>query len=178
MQQLIDDLLAFARLGRLGEATGPVDCGSAAQEALDNLATVQEETDAVVTVHPLPTLVGDYSRMVQLLQNLLANAIKFRSADRPVRIEVAARPSPEGWQFSVSDNGIGIEAAYVERIFAIFQRLHVREEYSGTGIGLAICRKIVEQAGGRIWVDSAFGVGSTFRWTMPGWPDWVGDDGT
>jgi PAS domain S-box-containing protein len=168
MQQLIDDLLAFARLGQTGSGATRVDCQGAVQLALDNLAVAIEKSGAEVSVAtPLPIVMGEASRVVQLFQNLLANSLKFSGTAAP-RIIVRADRRATEWVFSVTDNGIGIDPQYADRVFSVFQRLHTREEYPGTGIGLAICKKIVEQLGGVIWFDSAIGEGTTFSWTVPG----------
>jgi chemotaxis family two-component system sensor kinase Cph1 len=125
-----------------------------------------EDSGAVVTHDSLPNVMGDSTQLAQLLQNLISNAIKFRS-DKPLRIHVSARRSESEYIFSMADNGIGIEPEFFNRIFVIFQRLHGRDEYSGTGIGLAVCKKIVERHGGRIWVESESGKGTTFFFTLP-----------
>ncbi len=165
MQDLITDLLALSRVGTRGKKFEPVDCTAALGQALGNLGATIEESAAVLTHGPLPTLLADRSQIVQLLQNLIGNAIKFRGKEPP-RIHVSAAPGDQEWLFSVSDDGIGIDPQYAERIFAIFQRLHTREEYPGTGIGLAICKKVVERHRGRIWVESQLGEGSTFHFTI------------
>jgi light-regulated signal transduction histidine kinase (bacteriophytochrome) len=167
MQQLIDDLLAFSRVGTRGDRLRPCDSGRALDAALGNLAVAIRESGAVITRDPLPTVAADISQLTSLLQNLIGNAIKFRGA-APLCIHVGAAPQGGEWVFSVRDTGIGIEPQYFERIFGVFQRLHTRREYPGTGIGLAICRKIVERHGGRIWVESELGEGSTFYFTLPG----------
>jgi PAS domain S-box-containing protein len=173
MQRLITDLLAYSRVGTRGKKLEPTDFAAALASALVNLKAAIDESGAVVTHDPLPILRADRSQIAQLFQNLIANAVKFHGAEPP-RVHVsAAANDPEGkeWLFSVRDNGIGIEPQYSERIFAVFHRLHTREEYPGTGIGLAICKKTVERHGGRIWVESALGEGTTFRFTIA-----TGDD--
>jgi PAS domain S-box-containing protein len=166
MQALISDLLTFSRLGTRGQAVQPTDCAAVLDRVLINLASAIAESGAVVTHGPLPILNVDPSQLGQLLQNLIANSIKFRGSTIP-RIHVAARHTPPGWTLSVQDNGIGIDPQFAERIFEVFQRLHTRAEYPGTGIGLAICKKIVERHGGHIWVESALGKGATFQFTIP-----------
>jgi PAS domain S-box-containing protein len=165
MQVLINDLLAYSRVGSKGRELGPVSLEAVLQRALLNLKLAIADEGAEVTHDPLPMLMGDEVQLLQLLQNLLANAIKFRGQAAP-RIHVGVREAREGWAISVQDNGIGIAPQFFERIFVIFQRLHKRSEYAGTGIGLAICRKIVERHGGRIWVESVPGEGTTFRFTL------------
>jgi light-regulated signal transduction histidine kinase (bacteriophytochrome) len=166
MQQLINDLLAYSRVGRPGKQLSPVDCGLALGRALDSLRAAIRESGAEVTSDPLPTVQGDLTELTQLFQNLVANAIKFRGPEPP-RIRVEVEPGEGEWLFAVGDNGIGIEPEFRDRIFIMFQRLHGRAEYPGTGIGLAICRKVVEHHGGRIWVESRPGEGSVFRFTIP-----------
>jgi signal transduction histidine kinase len=168
MHELIDDLLAYSRLDKTVAGNASVDCQEALRRALDNLHVSIAESGAIVEHDALPILRADESQLVQLLQNLIGNAVKFRHADRPPRIHVGAAPADGRWCLSVRDNGIGIEPQYFERIFQIFQRLHGRNEYPGTGIGLAICKKIVERHRGRIWVESRPGEGSVFRFTLPG----------
>jgi light-regulated signal transduction histidine kinase (bacteriophytochrome) len=165
MQKLIQGLLAYSRVGRHGKELAPVSCEAVLEHALTNLHPALAEADARVTHDPLPTVDGDESQLVQLFQNLIGNAIKFRRGERP-RIHVAAEREGESWLFRVGDNGIGIEPQHSTRIFRIFQRLHTREEYPGTGIGLAICKRIVERHHGRIWVESVPGQGSTFCFTI------------
>jgi PAS domain S-box-containing protein len=165
MQRLINDLLAFSRVGR-GQPFSPTACEAALNDALSNLKLALDDAGAVITREPLPTVAADSSQLVQLFQNLLSNALKFRSREDP-RIHVGARRDGAEWVFSVRDNGIGLEPRYADRIFVIFQRLHTRDEYPGTGVGLAICKKIVERHGGRIWVDSLPGKGSTFFFSLP-----------
>jgi signal transduction histidine kinase len=173
MQALINDLLAYSRVGTRGKPFEPTDCEAILDQALANLQVAIEENGAAVTHDLLPTVMADATQLTQLFQNLIGNAVKFRG-EESLRIHISAhwpsaienRKSDE-WIFSVRDNGIGIDPEYHERIFLIFQRLHTREEYPGTGIGLAICRKIVERHGGRIWVESQPGKGSIFYFTIP-----------
>ncbi len=167
MQRLIADLLAFSRVGRGGANSWvDVDCGEALERAMGQLAHAREEACAQITHDPLPVVRGDSLLLVQLFQNLLGNAIKFRGSQAPT-IRVGVRRVERSWEFSCTDNGIGIEPEYAERIFAIFQRLHGRDQYDGTGIGLALCKKIVEYHGGRIWLDGSVESGTVFRWTLP-----------
>jgi PAS domain S-box-containing protein len=166
MQGLINDLLAYSRVGTRAKGPEPIDCTAVLDQARANLKAAIEQSGAVVTHDPLPTVMADNLQLVQLFQNLIGNAIKFH-VEAPPRIHVLAEQKGNEWVFSVRDNGIGIEPQYAERIFVIFQRLHSREEYPGTGIGLAICKKIVERGGGRIWVESQPGIGSTFYFTIP-----------
>lgn len=167
MQILINDLLAFSRIGTRANPLAPVDWRKIFQAARENLEVAIAESGAVITNDPLPALVADQTQLTQLFQNLFSNAIKFRRPEEAPRIHVSAVRQDGAWQFSVRDNGIGIAPEYFDRIFIIFQRLHGREEYSGTGIGLAICKKIVERHGGRVWVESEPGTGSTFQFTIP-----------
>ncbi len=166
MHQLINDLLAYSRVGTHGGSFQPTDCTAVLDQSLVNLRTAIEETGAMVTYDSLPTVSADASQLVQLFQNLIGNAIKFRSEESP-RVHVSAEQTENGYVFSVRDNGIGIDPEYGERIFAIFQRLHNQVDYPGTGIGLAICKKIVQRHGGRVWVDSEFEKGSVFHFTIP-----------
>ena len=166
MQRLINDLLAYSRVTSQGQVFERVDCNGLLEEVLSNLRVAVEESRAVATHDPLPTVMADGGQLGQLFQNLIGNAIKFRG-EEPPRVHVSAERRPNEWLFSVRDNGIGVDPQYAERIFVIFQRLHNREEYSGTGIGLAICKKIVERHGGRIWVASQAGQGATFYFTLP-----------
>jgi len=166
MQVLINELLSFARLGARRKPFARIDCQKIYQAATANLQVAINESGAVLTTDLLPTVLGDQLQLIQLFQNLLANAIKFRGENTP-RIHVAVTPSERECQFAVRDNGIGIDPKDFNRLFVIFQRLHGRDEYPGTGIGLAVCKKIVEQHGGHIWVDSAPGTGSTFYFTIP-----------
>jgi PAS domain S-box-containing protein len=165
MQTLIRDLLAYSRLDTRKSDFRVTDCEVVLHDALDNLQTAITETGARVTHDPLPTLVADASQLRQLLQNLIGNALKFHGQRHP-EVHIAATRMPAAWLFRVSDNGIGIDAEYFERIFVIFQRLHGQRAYPGTGVGLAICKKIVERHGGRIWVESKPGAGATFSFTL------------
>jgi PAS domain S-box-containing protein len=167
MKQLIEDLLAYSRVGSRGKELRPVQAQTVFDKALVNLRATVEHSGAAITHDPLPEVNADDTQLAQLLQNLIANAIKFRNKDEPPRIHVGVEDAGSEWCFSVGDNGIGIEAQYFERIFMVFQRLHTRDEYPGTGIGLAICKKVIDRHGGRIWVESAYGKGSTFRFTLP-----------
>lgn len=187
MSQLISDLLEYSRAGRSMNFK-PVDAGRVLDAALSNLGGAIREAEAVITRDGIPVVNGDATQLTQLLQNLVGNAVKFRSKDRPCQVHVGvkkvighqslgkeASPSSNGqcpmtndaWLFSVRDNGIGIAPEHADRIFTIFQRLHTREQYPGTGIGLAICKKIVEGHGGRIWVESDAGHGASFLFTLP-----------
>ncbi|HET9472064.1 MAG TPA: ATP-binding protein, partial [Usitatibacter sp.] len=166
MKQLIEDLLAYSRVGTRGREFRDVSSEAALVKALANLRGAQERTNAAVSHDPLPTVRGDEGQLTQLFQNLVGNAIKFRGTEDP-RIHVSSRAENGEWLFSVADNGIGLDPQYAERIFLMFQRLHNREEYPGTGIGLAICKKIVDRHGGRIWVAGRPGDGCTFFFTLP-----------
>ncbi len=178
MQRLIKDLLAYARLDAREIALAPTACEAVLEQALDNLQVAIEENKATITHDPLPTVLGNESQLVQLFQNLIGNAIKFHGAEPPC-VHISARPVAEAeegrWKkgetssfvFSVRDNGIGIDPQYFDRIFVIFQRLHPRHRDDGSGIGLAACKRIVERHGGRIWVESTPGKGSTFYFTLP-----------
>jgi signal transduction histidine kinase len=168
MQALIQDLLAYSRVGSKPEEDVAVDLGAVVEDVRKTLRQAIADADAeVVVTKALPTVVGRPRQFEQLLQNLVGNAVKFRDPARPCRVEVAAEPIPGGWRVTVHDNGIGIDPRHFERIFQIFQRLHGRDEYPGTGIGLAICKRIVELSGGRIGVESTPGEGSTFWFTLP-----------
>ena len=165
MQALINDLLAYSRVTTKGENPQPTDAQVIFDKTVANLRAAIGESGAVVTNDPLPTVMVDASQLGQVFQNLIGNAIKFRSHE-PLRIHVAAEQKEKEWLFSVRDNGIGIDPQYHDRIFVMFQRLHGREGHPGTGIGLAICKKIVERHGGRIWVESSLGKGTTFYFTI------------
>ncbi|MGC2773504.1 MAG: ATP-binding protein, partial [Candidatus Sulfotelmatobacter sp.] len=166
MQVLIQDLLAFSRVGRSGSASVSVDCNAVMKEVLQTLAAAIQESGAVVNHAELPAVWADRTQVAQVFQNLMGNAIKFRG-EAPPMISVQAEKAGELCQFSVNDNGIGIAPEYTQNIFVVFQRLHARTEYPGNGIGLAICKKIIEHNGGRIWVESQPGSGSSFKFTLP-----------
>jgi len=166
MQRLINDLLTFSRLGTRGKDFKPTSLKTVMQRVMVNLQPMIQESGAAVRVASLPTVASDETQMEMLLQNLVSNAIKFRGGEPPSVAVDAARQDGE-WVISVADQGIGIDPKYAERIFVIFQRLHTSAEYPGTGIGLAICKKIVERHGGRIWVASEPGHGATFSFTLP-----------
>ncbi len=170
MQQLIQDLLMFSRVGRHSAGFQQTDLEQVFAQALRQIGSVIEESGAVVTHDPLPTVEGDPSLLAQLFQNLVGNGVKFRGAEPPrVHLAAARSSTPGEWSFALSDNGIGIEAQYADKIFVIFQRLHGRDTYTGTGIGLAMCKKIVEHHGGRLWLDTdeRDSRGALFRWTLP-----------
>jgi len=166
MQRLIRDLLSYSRVRTRGKPPEPVNAEKALELAIANLATTIQEAGAEVTYDRLPTVMADQTQLGQLFQNLIGNALKFR-ADEPPHIHVTAQREGETWRFSVRDNGIGIDPELADQVFVIFRRLHGREEYKGTGIGLAVCKSIVERHGGRIWVESAPGEGATFHFTLP-----------
>jgi len=166
MKQLIEDLLAYSRVGTRGKDFHEVEVEGALRRAVTNLRAAIEESGASVTWDALPTVIADDLQLTQLFQNLIGNALKFRSASVP-RVSVSATEKEKEWEFKVRDNGIGIEPQYFERIFMVFQRLHNKTEYPGTGIGLAICKKVVERHGGRIWVEAQPGEGSAFHFTLP-----------
>ncbi len=166
MQRLINDLLAYSRVNTQGVPPESVDSHSVLGEALRNLSSAIEETRAIIVNDDLPVVRADSGQLTQLFQNLIGNAIKFRSAELPL-ICVSCCDLGSEWCFSVKDNGIGIDKQYSEKVFVIFQRLHTRHEYPGTGIGLAICKRIVERHGGRIWFESWPGEGTTFFFTLP-----------
>ena len=170
MQSLISDLLAFSRVGRADAPLVEVALDDVAQTARDNLTSRIERTGARVELGSLPVIEGDPVLLVAVFQNLVGNALKFHGDDPPV-VHVSAEREDATWTITCSDEGIGIDPEYAERIFAIFQRLHPKESYEGTGIGLALCRKIVEHHGGRIWLDTEVPTGATFRFTLPARPE-------
>ena len=168
MSQLIRDLLEYSRVDRRAEELQPVEASRVLEGAIGNLRAMIEDSGATVTHDDLPTVMGDRSQLLQVFQNLIGNAIKFRHPDRPPRIHVSARSIDGWWEFSVRDNGIGIPPEQHERVFVIFQRLHTRDKYPGSGIGLALVKRIIERHGGRVWVESIPGEGTNFLFTLPG----------
>lgn len=167
MQTLINDLLKYSRLDSRGREFGPADCAAACRAARANLKVAIEEKRADVSAGDLPVVYGDEVQLAQLFQNLIGNALKYSRPEEPPEISIEAQRTGDEWVFSVADNGIGIEQQYLDRIFQVFKRLHGRETYSGTGIGLAICKRIVERHGGRMWVESEPGTGSKFYFAIP-----------
>ncbi|NEE31091.1 histidine kinase, partial [Streptomyces sp. SID7982] len=166
MQTLISDLLNFSRVGRVHNAHQSIDLDAVLEETLSALSVAVEETGAKITHDPLPTLVADPSQMAMLWQNLIGNAVKFRRPDETPRIHITAAEEAGLWRFTVTDNGIGIPPEYAEKIFVIFQRLHTKDTYSGSGIGLAMCKKIVEFHGGTITIDPGYRDGARFIFTL------------
>jgi len=172
MQVLINDLLTFSRVGRVNEGRQPVDLGKVLDRALGNLAVAVEESGAVIErPQELPELLGDGTALTMVWQNLIGNAVKFRREGVECRITVDCVREDEDWHLTVSDNGIGIAPEFADKVFVIFQRLHARDEYEGTGIGLALCRKIIEFHGGQIWLDAGGGEGTRIHFTLPAAPD-------
>jgi light-regulated signal transduction histidine kinase (bacteriophytochrome) len=168
MEHLVRDLLSYTRASVVEHKDETADAGQALQAALANLGGAIAETGATVTADSLPTVQAHALHLQQLFQNIIGNAIKYRSGVRVPAVHVTAHKQNGFWAFAVSDNGIGIDPQYKENVFGLFKRLHTTDQYSGTGIGLAICRRIVDRYGGRIWVESEPGKGSTFHWTLPG----------
>jgi chemotaxis family two-component system sensor kinase Cph1 len=166
MGKLLDDLLEFSRLEWKPGKMKPINCSVALEKAIYDLGTAIEESGTQITYDPLPTVVADESQITRVFQNLVANAIKFRGKGKP-RIHVSAEEKDNEWVFSVRDEGIGLDPKFAERIFVVFQRLHTKQDYPGTGMGLALCKKIVNLHGGRIWVESELGKGATFYFTLP-----------
>jgi len=165
MQVLINDLLAYSRVGTQGKPFTPTRCDAVLDRILKNLKTGIESSGAVITREPLPVVMADEVQLAQLFQNLLTNAMKFRGADVP-RIHISAAPDGSKWKVMVRDNGIGISPEHHDRIFVIFQRLHTKTQFPGTGIGLAISKKVAERHGGRIWIEPSPGGGTTFCFTI------------
>jgi light-regulated signal transduction histidine kinase (bacteriophytochrome) len=166
MQNLINDLLEFSRVTKSDREPKTTNCEFVLNQALSNLKLMIKDNKVTISHDPLPDVMADPTQLIQLFQNLIFNGIKFQSEEAP-KIHVSAEKKEIEWIFSVQDNGIGIDLQYSEKIVEIFKRLHNREKYSGTGIGLAICKRIVERHGGRIWVESKLGKGSTFYFTLP-----------
>ena len=167
MQQLIDDLLAYSRVGARKLELKSIDCNLVLTQVLENLQVAIQESNAKIDCDSLPTVLADETQLIELLQNLICNGIKFCPPERSPKVTISAKKQDREWLFEVSDNGIGIELENCDRIFQMFQRLHSDREYPGTGIGLATCKKIVEHHGGRIWVESEFGKGTRFYLTLP-----------
>lgn len=166
MQGLINDLLEYSRVTTTGKEFNNIKMEESLEKALINLSVSTEENNASITHDSLPIIYGDYSQMIELLQNLIGNAIKYHS-EKTLHIHISAQKEDKQWLFSIKDNGIGIDSQYADQIFMIFRRLHTNEEYKGTGIGLAITKRIVERHGGKIWVESEPGKGTTFYFTLP-----------
>ena len=166
MRQLIDDLLEYSRVDSLCKDAAPVNMNEVLENTIEVLTPTIHESKADIFVGPLPTIMAERTQMLQLMQNLVANAIKFHGQERPM-VRITAEPGEECWTFSVKDNGIGLNVEYSDKIFQMFQRLHNQREYSGTGVGLAIAKKIVERHGGRIWVESEEGKGAALFFTIP-----------
>lgn len=167
MKRLIEDLLLYSRVTNGELELKPTPLGDIVQQVRQLLHIQIQEAGAEIICHELPTVMGNPTQLEQLMQNLISNAIKYRAKERPLKIEIAARRSGQEWEISIQDNGIGIEEVFFEKIFIIFQRLHNKSEFSGTGIGLALCSKIVARHGGRIWVESRLDTGSRFIFTLP-----------
>jgi light-regulated signal transduction histidine kinase (bacteriophytochrome) len=167
MQQLIEDLLAFSRVSSRPRVLSRVNAGAALARAQGNLRVAIETSGAILKADPLPEVTADESQLALVFQNLIGNAIKFRAPGTPPLVEVKAAREDGRWRFQVSDNGIGIDPRHREKIFTMFQRLHPRSVYAGNGIGLAICKRILERHNGRIWVESKPGAGTTFYFTIP-----------
>jgi light-regulated signal transduction histidine kinase (bacteriophytochrome) len=166
MQTQINGLLEFARVGTQDESFETTDLNEVVKDAIANLSAAISESGATLSKDEFPTVPADRSQLLQVFQNLIGNAIKFRG-DAPPEIRIAAQHIGHEWQFGISDNGIGINPQQADRVFMIFQRLHTQSEYPGTGLGLAICKKIIERHGGRVWIESEPGNGSTFHFTIP-----------
>jgi PAS domain S-box-containing protein len=166
MEQMIDDILSYSRISTRGQEFKSTDCNAVLDQVLEDIKLAIEENGVSITRDPLPTVMADSTQLARVFQNLIGNAIKFRG-DRPLEIRVGAERLENEWRFFVQDNGIGICSKDCERIFLMFERLHDKSKYPGTGIGLAVCKKIIERHGGRIWVESEPGQGSTFNFTIP-----------
>ncbi len=167
MKELIDDLLTYSRVGVQAKAQEPTDCGTLVSQVLDNMQMAIEQQQATITYDSLPTVMGDSVQLAALFQNLISNAIKFQRPGEPSQVRISAELCQNEWRFAIQDNGIGMEPTHFEQIFQAFQRIHSSKDYPGTGIGLATCKKVVERHGGRIWVESQPGSGSTFYVALP-----------
>ncbi len=167
MAELIKDIRKVSRVSANRDPLERMESATAAAQAISNLEMAIEDKQAAVHVEQLPTVTGDPLQLTQLFQNLIQNALKYSTAERPPEISITATPLAGQWQFAVTDNGIGMESRHLERIFEIFQRLHTADEYSGSGIGLTICQRIIQRHNGRIWATSEPGAGSTFYFTLP-----------
>jgi len=165
MRNIIIDLLEYSRINKNDDTYEQVDCNKVLKEVLDNMHNSIQDNNAIIYVGPLPTIKANYSQMIQLFQNLISNAIKFKS-EKPLQINISAKITENGYLFSVQDNGIGMEQKYSDKIFQIFQRLHSTKQYPGTGIGLAICLKIIQRHEGKIWMESEPDKGTTFFFTI------------
>ena len=166
MRTLVNDLLSYSRVDSQGEPTGEVDLNEVIQAALTNLSASIEEAEATVNLHSAPTVIGDKAQLTQLFQNLIGNAIKYKSLERKPVIDINAVEESGKWTFTIKDNGLGFDMQHAKRIFVIFQRLHSRGKHPGTGIGLALCKRIIERHEGEIWCDSQVNAGSTFLFTL------------
>jgi len=167
MQQMIQDLLTYSRVQTQVHEFVRIDSTTSLDLALSDLQVATREHNAIITNDPLPSIFADQEQITKMFQNLIGNAIKFHKPGVVPKVHISTKQDENNWIFSVSDNGIGINQQYADRIFKIFQRLHTRDEYPGTGIGLAICKRIAEQHGGTIWIESVPGSGSTFYFTIP-----------
>lgn len=167
MQQMIEALLEYARLNNNTKPFSPISCADVVRDVLQNLTVAITENQATVEAHDLPNVIGNRPQLTLLFQNLIGNALKFHADNVTPHVKISAYREGKMWVFGVADNGIGIKPRYQEKIFMLFQRLHTREEYPGTGMGLALCQRIVERHGGRIWVESEIGQGATFYFTLP-----------
>ncbi|MEO0534283.1 MAG: ATP-binding protein [Cyanobacteria bacterium P01_A01_bin.123] len=168
MSQLIQDLLDYAKVGTSDQQLDvPTDCNDVIKQVLAGLQPIIDNSHAVITTDELPTIYANESQLIRLFQNLISNALKYKRPEQPPHVRISIEHQAHGWRFGVHDNGIGIQSAHFDQIFQIFQRLHTKSEYPGTGIGLAICKKIIESHGGRIWVDSKPTEGTTFYFTLP-----------
>jgi Bacteriophytochrome (light-regulated signal transduction histidine kinase) len=167
MQELIKNLLEYSRVGTKKRNFEPTDCQEILRKSLADLHGTIEDSLAIITYEKLPILMADRIQLGQLFQNLIANGIKYRSPNVQPKIVISVQEKPEEWLFRIEDNGIGIKPENFDRIFQVFQRLHTNKEYPGTGVGLAICKKIIERHQGRIWLESEWQIGTTFNFTLP-----------